>query len=194
MKLNWKYKLSQNLLNLISKTWRYNLTEAIPKSPGIVAFWHGDMLAVWKYFAIHSPTAVVSQSRDGEILSELLSGWGYSLIRGSSSKGSKEALAEIVETAKSNLVLITPDGPRGPKNEFKPGAIVASQRSGTKLYLCNVKIGKKFIFSNSWDRFSLPLPFAKISLKITEIASISNEADRDEIDELKVHCTKILNS
>ncbi|MFH1052647.1 MAG: lysophospholipid acyltransferase family protein [bacterium] len=194
MKLSIKYGIALNLLKIISKTWRFQITGTNPGSPGILAFWHGDMLAVWKYFSDVNPVAVISQSRDGEILSGLLSKWNYSLIRGSSSKGSKEALTEIVEKASNNLVLITPDGPRGPYHEFKPGAVVAAQRSGTKLYLCNVKMSSKFRFKKSWDKFSLPLPFSKISLNITEISSISQNAGRDKIDEIIRQCSNILNS
>ncbi len=194
MRLSYKYQIARLLLNLISKTWRYKLVGTIPIAPGIVAFWHGSMLPVWKYFSNQNPTAVVSQSKDGEILSDLLTDWGYSLIRGSSSKGNKEALAGMVDTAKNNLLLITPDGPQGPIHEFKPGAVIASQRSGSKLYLCNVKIRCKYEFKKSWDNFALPLPFSKISLTISEISSIPEDARREYIDEMIWNCTKILNS
>jgi len=189
-----KVKTAKSLLTLISKTWIFHVKGTILNSTGIIAFWHGNMLPVWKYFANKKPTAIVSQSKDGEILSELLSGWGYSLIRGSSSKGSKEALAEIVEEAKNKLVLITPDGPRGPIREFKPGAVIAAQRSGVHLYLCRVKIRRKYNFNKSWDNFSVPLLFSKINLEIIELGKISPDASREEIDEIILKCTRILNS
>ena len=194
MKQNIKYKIARLILELISCTWRFKVEGALPLSGGILAFWHGYMLPVWKYFSFQKPFAVVSQSHDGEILSNLLSSWGYRLIRGSSSKGSKEALEEIIDLAGNNLVLITPDGPRGPYHEFKPGAVIAAQRSGVNLYLCKVQIRWKFVFKKSWDKFNLPLPFAKIKLNIIQIDSIPENAGREDIDGIILNCKKILDS
>jgi hypothetical protein len=166
----------------------------MPESPGILAFWHGQMLPVWKYFSGKKSKAVVSQSRDGELLSELLTRWNYTFIRGSSSKGSKEALSEIVESAKENLILLTPDGPRGTIYEFKPGAVVAAQRAGVNLYLCKVKISKKINFNKSWDKFSLPLPLTKINFDFKCMGIIPSESSRDEVDEIIKKCAEFLNS
>src|SRR3989339_614407 len=164
MGLKLSHRFSIFLLRLISKTWRYEIDGNIPEKPAIIAFWHGLMLPVWKYFSKHEPIAVVSLSKDGEILSDILEKWKYTLIRGSSSKGGKEVLESIVEQANDGLTLITPDGPQGPIHEFKAGGVIASQRSGVPLILCGVKIKWKFTFKKSWDRFSFPYPFSKIIL------------------------------
>jgi lysophospholipid acyltransferase (LPLAT)-like uncharacterized protein len=192
MKLRIKHRLAITLLNLLSKTWKFELTGNEPKTLGIIAFWHGYMLPVWKYFSKYSPHAVVSQSKDGDILSGLLSAWNYNLIRGSSSMGSKEALSEITEKARNNLILITPDGPRGPLGEFKPGAVIAAQRSNTPLYLCRVEINRQFVFKKSWDKFRLPLLFAKINLYISEPILIPANAERDTIDDIITDCRNTL--
>jgi len=194
MRIKFRYRLAIFLLNIISKTWRYKIEGTLPNSNGIVAFWHGYMLPVWRYFSKYNPFAVVSQSRDGELLSELLSSWGYSLIRGSSSKGSKEALDEITHKASDKIILMTPDGPRGPIYEFKPGAAVASMRAGVTLYLCKVRISWKINFKKSWDNFSLPLPFSKIYINILCIEKINDDSSRDEVDEKIKYCTEFLNS
>lgn len=194
MKIEFKYKIALFILNLLSKTWRIKILGKEPTNSGIVAFWHGYMLPVWKYFAKYKPVAVVSQSKDGELLSNLLSYWGYSLIRGSSSKGGKIVLEEIINRAKNDIILMTPDGPKGPIYEFKAGAVIASQRSNSILYLCKVEMNCRFIFKKSWDKFSLPLPFSKVILQIIEIGTIPNHYDREEIDKLIKECQDILNS
>lgn len=184
MAIEFKYRLAATLLRIISSTWRFNIIGDKAKSPAIIAFWHGSMLPVWKYFAIDKPYAVVSQSKDGAILTYLLQSWGYNVLRGSSSKGAKEVMQEMQNASKKGYLLITPDGPRGPIHEFKPGAVVAAHRAGSALQLCGVHIAQKIVFQKSWDKFILPLPFAKIDLRFSESIMIPKEASREEISGL----------
>lgn len=188
MGLKLSHRFGIFLLRLFSTTWRYEIIGRIPEKPLIIAFWHGLMLPVWKYFSKHEPTAVVSLSKDGEVLSEILEKWNYELIRGSSSKGGKEVLESIVDIANRGFTLITPDGPQGPIYEFKAGAIIASQRSSVPLVLCGVKIKSKILFKKSWDRFELPCPFSKIILNFFEPMKFEKESDKGEIDKLLKYC------
>ncbi|MBX3044467.1 MAG: DUF374 domain-containing protein [Candidatus Kapabacteria bacterium] len=170
------------MLNLLSNTWRIKVQgydENISK--GIVVFWHGLMLPAWKYFTKYNPTAVVSLSKDGEILSGLLSKWGFSLIRGSSSRKGKEVLDEIINSCNHSLVLMTPDGPQGPRFEMKAGAVVAASRAQVPIYLCGIDIKSKHIFEKSWDKFELPLPFSEILLTISKPEIIEKSDDKDLI-------------
>jgi len=193
MKLNLSHKLVVSLINLVSKTWRINVIGDIPEMPAIIIFWHGLMLPGWKIFSDKSPYAVVSQSKDGEILSALLKKWGFKLIRGSSSKSGKEVLAEITLNAQDNYLLMTPDGPRGPINKMKPGALIASLRTGTPLYLCGIKINSKITFDRSWDKFQLPLPFSKIEITYSQPFILSKELSREEISKKIEELEKELN-
>ena len=193
MKLNLSYKIAVSMINLVSKTWRINVTGKIPEKPAIIVFWHGLMLPGWKMFGGKLPYAVVSQSRDGEILSALLKKWGFRLIRGSSSKSGKEVLAEITINSQENYVLMTPDGPRGPIYKMKPGALIASLRTGTPLYFCGIKINRKKIFERSWDKFQLPLPFSKIEITYSQPYIFSKELSREEIAEKIVELERELN-
>lgn len=174
--------LAVSLINILSLTWRYHIIGKIPTKPAIIVFWHGLMLPVWKFFSKNKPYAVVSLSKDGQLLSDLLIKWHYSLIRGSSSKEGKKVLEELSEVAKSNYVLVTPDGPRGPLGKFKVGAIVASHRSTTPIYLVAIKIHLGKTFVKSWDKFRLPLPFSKITISISQAELIPQNASREEIE------------
>jgi lysophospholipid acyltransferase (LPLAT)-like uncharacterized protein len=187
-----KYKIAIKLLNLLSKTWSYKVEGKLPGKTGVIAFWHANMLPVWKYFSQYNPYAVVSMSKDGDKLSAILKSWGYKLIRGSSSKGSHDTLVEIIEKAPENLVLITPDGPRGPAMQFKPGAVIAAQRSNTSLYLCKVEIRRKYNFKKSWDKFVFPLIFSKIKITLLPPISIGNDIGRNDINRLLEECKEKL--
>ncbi|MFA6571288.1 MAG: DUF374 domain-containing protein [Bacteroidota bacterium] len=188
-----KYKIAVALLRFFAITWRYDIKGKVPSKPAIIAFWHGLMLPVWYFFSKEQPYGVVSLSKDGSMLSYLLSKWNFRLIRGSSSSGGREVLDDIIRKSAETLILMTPDGPQGPVHKFKAGAVVASQRSSTPLVLCNPKIKFKIVFGKSWDKFQLPLPFSKIELYFTEINSVAPTATRDEIDLIINDCENRLN-
>jgi lysophospholipid acyltransferase (LPLAT)-like uncharacterized protein len=172
------------ILKISALTWRFEIIGSTPRKPAIVAFWHGLMLPVWKFFSYKDAAAIVSLSKDGQILSDILESWEIKLIRGSSHRGGKEALEALVESAKNNITLITPDGPRGPNRQFKAGAIVAAQRAEVHLFLCRVEIISKIILKKSWDKFQIPFPFSKIILNFSDKILIEKSADRNQIDSL----------
>jgi lysophospholipid acyltransferase (LPLAT)-like uncharacterized protein len=183
-KLSVGHLIFINFINLISKTWRIKAIGEFPQNNnGIIVFWHTFMLPCWKIFSDKKASAVVSLSKDGEILSTLLAKMGFSLIRGSSSRNGKEVLAELVETANKSYLLLTPDGPRGPIYEFKAGAAVAAFRTGKPLYLFGVKINKYIKFNKSWDKFRFPLPFTKITLDIRGPIYLNSNLSKEEISE-----------
>lgn len=185
-------KLGPAVFQLLACTWRIRAWGPLPPEPAVVAFWHGDMLPVWKYFASRRPYALVSQSRDGGLLTRLLESWGYTVIRGSSSKGSKEAWTNLVTVARQKRVLITPDGPRGPARVLKAGAVVAAHRAGVPLYLCRVHC-RTAIHGTHWDHFLIPLPGAAITLEFVPFP-VPPDADRDTIDRLIAEAQQLLNA
>ncbi|MCX6154369.1 MAG: DUF374 domain-containing protein [Candidatus Kapabacteria bacterium] len=170
------------ILNLVSKTWRIRIDGNFPSKPAIIVFWHGLMLPGWKIFSDHQPIAVVSLSKDGQILSDLLKKWNFSLIRGSSSRNGKEVLNEIIENTNNNFILMTPDGPTGPSTKFKAGAAVAAMRSQAPIVLCGIVIKNKFTFQKSWDKFELPLPFSNVLIRFSLPEIIPVSSSRDLID------------
>jgi lysophospholipid acyltransferase (LPLAT)-like uncharacterized protein len=142
------------------------------------------MLPVWFSFRALRPVALVSSSKDGSLLSRLLQDWGYTVVLGSSSKGGKEALDQLVHEASSKVVLITPDGPRGPLHQAKPGAVIAAHRAGVPLILVRMSTSRSKVFARSWDRFQLPLPFAKVDLHVDDQWSIPADASREQLDSM----------
>ncbi len=171
--------LLPRLLRTLSLTWR--IREEIPSdcrpivegsSVAVIAFWHGQMFPLWYRFRNRRWGALISGSRDGEILADYLTGQlGYGeLIRGSSSRGGREALERAVEVlgkrgeGEGRTLLITPDGPRGPNREPRPGALILAERSGHQLMLAGWRCSRSIRF-RSWDRMEIPLPFALITFR-----------------------------
>jgi len=138
----------------------------IADKAAIFILWHNKMLIGWRLFKGKKYLALVSQSKDGEILNTLLERWKYNVIRGSGSKGGKEALEEIISNHREyRSVVITPDGPRGPAGEIKNGALMISNKTGLPIIPVSITYSRSKILSKSWDKFEIPLPFSKCEVR-----------------------------
>lgn len=147
----------------------------------IAAFWHGTMILPWYFFRNRNFSALVSGSKDGEILARVLKRWGYSVERGSSHKGGKEALETLVRKMKEKFsAAITPDGPTGPPFEMKAGTVVAAKKTGLPLFLIGTAYKKK-INLKSWDRFQIPLPFTKAAIVFSEPIFVDENLEYEKV-------------
>ena len=144
--------------------------------------WHGELLPIIWAHREKGIVGMVSEHGDGEVLSRITSHWGYRTVRGSSSHGGSAALSDLVQAAHDHVVMLTPDGPRGPACVMKPGAVVAAQRAGVPLLLVTVKVSRSKVLSRSWDSFQLPLPGATITILIDQPYLIPQDLDRKGVD------------
>jgi lysophospholipid acyltransferase (LPLAT)-like uncharacterized protein len=130
--------------------------------PVIFVLWHSRLLPLSYGYRHLRPATLISQSADGEYISRIVEKWGYTAVRGSSSRGGSGALREIVKhTRAGRSVAITADGPRGPREKVKPGALLAAQLTGAPLIPAAAWTPSAW-WLNSWDRFLVPKPFARI--------------------------------
>lgn len=178
-------------LKVLAATWRITIIGDVHLSRGVVAFWHGKMMGCWKFFSKKQASAVTSLSKDGDVLAALLKSWGYTVIRGSSSKGGKQVLDDMVDTATTSIVLVTPDGPRGPLHQCKAGAVITAQRAEVPLILCRIEVQWKIVL-NSWDKFEIPLPFSKITIQFLPPITISKQTERGEISQILEKVNQLL--
>lgn len=127
----------------------------------IYAFWHGHLLVTIYALFRHPLLVMISQHRDGEIIAATMERFGVTAARGSSSRGGGEALRQMLRGAREGYVLvITPDGPRGPRRVAQPGVVRAAQLGGIPILPAAVVAKHRKILS-SWDRFEIPLPFSR---------------------------------
>jgi lysophospholipid acyltransferase (LPLAT)-like uncharacterized protein len=129
----------------------------------IFALWHDELFPLTYLHRNEGVVAVVSSSKDGEILARVMKRHGYGTVRGSSSrKGLKALLAALREVkVKGHHVVLTVDGPRGPRHEAKPGAIFLASKAQVPIMPVRVRISHAKVFHKAWDRFQLPLPGAR---------------------------------
>lgn len=109
--------------------------EAWPAAGGAVAApWHGHLLALAPLHAGRGWTVIVSRSSDGDVAAAAAEGMGFRVVRGSSSRGGGEALAEALAVARAGgVVVIARDGPRGPARVPKRGAALVAGRVGVSI-------------------------------------------------------------
>jgi lysophospholipid acyltransferase (LPLAT)-like uncharacterized protein len=186
-------------INVLCKTLRISVSnkEQIDKlevqdKNYVVAFWHGTMLLPWYLNRNKNFAALISKSKDGELLGRILSHWNYDVIRGSSSSGGDVALGIMVDYAKSkSSIAITPDGPRGPAFKMKAGAVITAKKSGLPLVLLGVgyKSSRKL---KSWDSFQVPYFFTKANVKFSEPIYINNNLNYDETSQIIKSCEQKL--
>jgi len=152
------------------------------KKPVIFILWHGRILFASYLFRKRGITALVSPSRDGEIIARIASGWGYKLLRGS---GSHPVVDEWKKMKKlmnaGGELIIVADGPKGPARKMKPGAVRLAQETGAYLvpFTYSSKKGK---FFKSWDRFLFFYPFTKVAAVYGMPIKINSDLKPDEFE------------
>jgi lysophospholipid acyltransferase (LPLAT)-like uncharacterized protein len=138
----------------------------------IAALWHNRLLlfpsVLRKFFPERRGAALISASRDGALLADLVERFGYATVRGSSSRKGVAAVRRLAEIlAAGQDVVITPDGPRGPAYELGPGIVLLAQKTGVAVVPVNLEYSSCWRV-NSWDGFILPKPFAKVRVILGE--------------------------
>lgn len=159
------------LVRLLGTTWRVRVEgrdeiAALPPGTGfVIALWHGELLPlVWAHQG-RGYAALISTHADGEVIARIVESLGYRPIRGSTSRGGMRALLEAVhELQQGHAVAFTPDGPRGPRRSVAPGAGVAAAKAGAPVVAMGCHVDRAWR-TRSWDRFVIPKPFARITVR-----------------------------
>jgi len=192
----WKLKCVgwsiPSLVGIVAATWRVRFIgrEYIDSltgegKPFILVFWHGDMLLGWYFHRNRKYSSLVSQSRDGDVLAEILHHWNYQVIRGSSSKGGKEARQQMEQLVRDgHTLVVTPDGPRGPRYEMKMGALRTAQKTGVPVVAVTFSVSNSMNLK-SWDRFTIPLPFSKIIVEYRAPEMIDPDLHGEELNDFR---------
>jgi lysophospholipid acyltransferase (LPLAT)-like uncharacterized protein len=124
----------------------------------ILAFWHDQLFLMVRGYRGPGASVLISASRDGEYIARTMGCFGIGSVRGSSTRGGRAAFREMLELAKAPQdLVITPDGPKGPRHEVKEGVVQLARLSGRPVVPMAFACSRGHRFS-SWDRFLLPLP------------------------------------
>lgn len=122
--------------------------------------WH-DSIAFPMFAGRHVRTvALVSKHQDGSCLSTGLEMLGIGLVRGSSNRHGAPAMRELLRLPVGKHVVMTPDGPRGPRRRIKPGLVFLASRSGRAIVPTAFAASRFWALKGSWTNLIIPKPFA----------------------------------
>lgn len=177
------------VLSRLSRTWKVSLhgEERLARAQAthrghFMALWHGRMLLGLPHHGRRDWHVLVSPSADGDISQRLLERFRYKVIRGSSSRGGARALREMLTVLDAGAVLIiTPDGPRGPRHSMNPGLAWMARATGYPIVPIGFGVDRAWRL-NSWDRFTIPKPGARVAMVYGEPISVPRAATSAELD------------
>lgn len=181
---------------LFMSTWRCEATHVnLPDYNGPIIFcvWHNrlalSMVAYSRFAKKIWPSAglaaMISASKDGGFLAAVLNKFAVQAVRGSSSRRGRQALLESTTWLEKGFhIAITPDGPRGPCYQVQDGAIALAQLTGAPIVPVSTRIRGK-IHLRSWDRFQIPLPFAKCEMHFGKPIDVPREVSVEEKEKMR---------
>lgn len=159
----------------------------------IFCLWHNRLalaVTMWERFGkarirCDGLVALISASHDGGVLARVLRYFNVEAVRGSSSRRGPQALLELSTwTERRHSVAITPDGPRGPRYVIQDGILSLAQLSGMPVLPASTSVRGKFCLK-SWDRFQIPLPFARCEIRVGIPVHVPRESTDEERKALK---------
>jgi lysophospholipid acyltransferase (LPLAT)-like uncharacterized protein len=157
--------------------------ETLGTGPVIQSFWHRCVFPavyMWRHLGIGVMT---SQSFDGEYIARIIQKFGFTPVRGSSTRGGVRAfLGMRTVLEQGNTAAFTIDGPRGPVFVAKPGPVSLARASGAPMVMFYVALDNPWVL-NTWDRFMIPKPFSNALMRVAKILNVPPDADDSQIEE-----------
>jgi len=161
----------------------------------LLCTWHQHFFGAIHHFQsyrAYKPGLMISKSKDGHIIAEVARRSGWDPIRGSSSRGGIEAMSKVIDKLKKNrLAGHIVDGPRGPAGDVKAGAIRISHAADAVIVPFYTQADKAWYF-NSWDRFMLPKPFSKVTLRFGEMIKFPAATDNVLFENQRLELQEIM--
>lgn len=154
--------------------------------PYILSVWHACVLWAPFFHKNHGIQAMVSPSRDGELIARVVEWSGNHCIRGSSNKGGSRALIALLRLAKSgHPSCIVPDGPLGPAFECKGGILTMAQKSGLPIIPFHYEATRQWVALKAWDRHRIPGPFSTLYMSYGDPFFVPAALSDEQFDSLR---------
>ena len=188
------------LMRTVGRTLRLELDDraGYVNSNGkcLMAVWHNRILALPVFYerfgAGKRIVVLTSASRDGELLAGVVRVFGIGAVRGSSSRRGAAALRELTaEIERGTDIVITPDGPRGPKYRLGQGIVYLAQKCGIPILRIHVKY-ESYWELKTWDRFRIPKPFSKVRVTLPCFDFIPAAGDEGAVERERERIERLL--
>lgn len=152
----------------------------------VMAFWHGRILPATFYFRRRGIVVITSENFDGEWIARIIERFGYGTARGSTSRGARKAMLQLVRDMKAGKPAgFTLDGPRGPARIAQAGAVWLAGATGNPLLPFHLE-ASSFWSLNSWDRTQIPKPFSTVALVVAAPIEVPRDLSAEGLDAARV--------
>ena len=184
--------LGYPLINALGHTLRWR-TEGLQHLDAIrasgrqpvMAFWHGRILPATYYFRRRGIVVITSENFDGEWIARIIQRFGYGTARGSTSRGAKRAVLQLVKEMKAGRPAgFTIDGPRGPARVAQAGAVWLASATGNPLLPFHLEASSHWSL-RSWDRTQIPKPFSRVALVVGQPIEVSRGASPEILEQTR---------
>lgn len=155
------------------------------RQPGKKTFtffvWHDSL--IMPLFVGRQPAtmALVGMHRDGSFLAHALQALGLPMARGSSSRGGAQAIRHLIESAEGHHIVVTPDGPRGPRREAKSGCVYIASRTSKPIVPTAFVCSRSWSIGTGWTDLVIPKPFSTVHVLTAPAIDVPCDAPRAEM-------------
>ncbi len=158
----------------------------------IYAFFHEVMLFPAYYWAWPEMQILISDHRDGELITQIVRRLGFGVVRGSTTRGGARALREMTHRVDRGHLCVTPDGPKGPRRHVHQGLAYLASRTGLPIVGAGMAFARPWR-AKSWDRFAVPRPFTAAACVTPRPVVVPTDADRDVIEDCRREVERRMN-
>jgi len=184
----WLFILFLGKIGRITLKNRHHWKRVVASGEGFLApIWHGKMLLPIYLHRNLGVVAMVSEHQDGEMIAQTVHRLGYVTVRGSSTRGGRQAFRGMMAALRQKKICaILPDGPKGPCHEFKMGALLLAMRANCYLLPMTFAASRPIVLK-SWDRFTLWWPFSRLCLIYGEPFKVPADLKTEELETFRQH-------
>lgn len=168
------------------EAWSPEFDPRLATAGCIYPIWHEAVLLAALKFAKnpYDVNILVSESRDGQYIAEVLRRLKLNTVRGSSSHGGVKALRELMRSITTGHLVLMPDGPRGPRRSFQTGALYLASRTQAPIVPVGIAFSRAWRM-NTWDQFVLPQPFSRAAMYLGEPVYIPKRCSAEELENFR---------
>jgi lysophospholipid acyltransferase (LPLAT)-like uncharacterized protein len=163
-----------------------------PECRYLYAFWHEHLLLPARYFRGVDCTVLISLHADGDLIANVIRRLGFRAVRGSPSRGGVEAVRRILHGEVPRHLVITPDGPRGPRRHVQLGVAYLASRLGLPIVPTGFGCDRPWR-CGSWDRMVIPRPFRRACCVMAPPVVVPPAAGRGELERYRQSVETALN-
>ncbi|WP_437186976.1 lysophospholipid acyltransferase family protein [Planctomicrobium sp. SH668] len=144
--------------------------------------WHDGILNSLFCGPVHHCAALTSRHADGEYVAEVMNAVGIHPVRGSNGNGGAAAAKQLIDAARDYHIVVTTDGPRGPRRTVKPGIIFLASQTGRPIVPVACSAKKAWYPKGRWTDLLVPRPFTRVYVLGGEPMHIPADVRRDQLN------------